>query len=108
MIVEAPPPAQNLVEEKEEKLTCDCSWALSGGCNGSQEGDGSPCGIKCCAPADQQIKGALSDFTDNIKSGFDGMKTKVSKSLSGFSLPTGDGPTPKPGSAIKVEIPVWR
>jgi hypothetical protein len=102
------PPIQNLVEEKEEKLTCDCSWALTGGCNGSQEGDGSPCGIKCCAPADQQIKGVLSDFTDNIKGGFDGFKDKLSKAAGGFSIGGGDGPTPKPGSAIKVEIPVWR
>merc|ERR1719160_1341899 len=80
----APPPPP----PKEERLHCDCSWVLQGGCSNGG-GDGSPCSVKCCAAPPEFIKGAFDDFVGDIKDKL-------------------GGGTPAPGSAIKVEIPVWR
>jgi hypothetical protein len=102
----APPPPEMAAPEpteepKEEKLRCDCSWVLQGGCNGGQ-GDGSPCAVKCCQAPPDLIKSTISDFGDDIKD-------KVSGIFGGIGGPKkGNGATPAPGSAIKVEIPVWR
>eukprot|EP00746_Dinoflagellata_sp_MGD_P156152 gnl/MRDRNA2_/MRDRNA2_85714_c1_seq1.p1 gnl/MRDRNA2_/MRDRNA2_85714_c1~~gnl/MRDRNA2_/MRDRNA2_85714_c1_seq1.p1 ORF type:complete len:176 (+),score=42.67 gnl/MRDRNA2_/MRDRNA2_85714_c1_seq1:132-659(+) len=97
----APQPIQAVAVEApteepvEERLRCDCSWVLQGGCNGGQ-GDGSPCAVKCCQAPPDLLKSAIGDFGQDIKDKIGGAFGK------------NKGPTPAPGSAIKVEIPVWR
>jgi len=151
---------------QEEEVKCDCSFVIQGGCHSSPTGDGSPCGIQCCAPAEERVgkfadklKGALGNAGDNIKNGLMGIKIpempKLPEKLELPELPKFAGnqekaqesqepvavpapkfapapvapvapepqqqqpelgaapvdegkPTPLPGSAIKIEIPVWR
>jgi len=142
------PPAGSEPIEAEEEVTCDCSFVIQGGCHSSPTGDGSPCGVKCCAPADEQVKKGADSFSkalgnakENIKNAIMGIKIPDVKApklpeMNAPKLPAmpampaaatpadepapapelsevpkgqnTQGGTPLPGSAIKIEIPVWR
>jgi hypothetical protein len=62
-------------ETKEEKVECDCSWVIGnrGQCGDSKQGDGSPCGIKCCEDPADLVKDTLSGFESGIKEKLGGL-----------------------------------